>query len=208
MYYRIQFAKTSAMRYTGHLDLHKAWERTLRRAQLPLAYSEGYNPRPRLTIASALPLGFTSEAEIIDIRLEEEIPVFEIAGKLDRSAPPGIQIQSILQLQGKPRPLQTMLESAEYILTFLDPVPELDARLDVLRNTVSLPRQRRGKTYDLRPLILHLERISDSPDSCPRLSITMSAREGATGRPDELVAAIGYDPHRVHIHRTRLNFEA
>jgi radical SAM-linked protein len=67
---QITFSKTGAMRFTGHLDLHRAWERTFRRAALPLAYSQGYNPRPKMNLASALPLGFTSECEVIDVRLE------------------------------------------------------------------------------------------------------------------------------------------
>ncbi len=57
---RLTFAKTAAMRYTGHLDLHTTWERTLRRARLPLAYSQGFHPQPKIQLASALPLGFTS----------------------------------------------------------------------------------------------------------------------------------------------------
>ena len=61
------------MRFTGHLDLHRAWERTFRRAGLPLAYSQGFNPHPRLNLASALPLGFTSEGEVIDVWLEQDL---------------------------------------------------------------------------------------------------------------------------------------
>ncbi|HLE27799.1 MAG TPA: TIGR03936 family radical SAM-associated protein, partial [Anaerolineales bacterium] len=67
---RLTFAKTAAMKFSGHLDLHKTWERTLRRARLPLAYSQGFNPQPRLQLASALPLGFTSECEVLDAWME------------------------------------------------------------------------------------------------------------------------------------------
>ncbi len=75
---RILFAKTDAMRFIGNLDLHKAWERSCRRAGLPLAYSQGYNPQPKLNLASALPLGFTSQAELIDIWLEQVLPLAAI----------------------------------------------------------------------------------------------------------------------------------
>jgi radical SAM-linked protein len=74
---RIHFHKTEAMRFTGHLDLHKAWERALRRAgsrsALRLAYSQGFHPQPRIHLACALPLGFTSECEVVDVWLENEI---------------------------------------------------------------------------------------------------------------------------------------
>jgi radical SAM-linked protein len=68
---RITFAKTEAMRFTGHLDLHRTWERCFRRARLPLAYTQGFNPHPRLNLAAALPLGFTSQGEMIDAWLEQ-----------------------------------------------------------------------------------------------------------------------------------------
>ena len=70
---RIYFIKNQQMRYTSHLDLHRAWERAFRRADLPLAYSEGFSPRPVLNIAAPLPLGFMSTSEIGDFWLHEVI---------------------------------------------------------------------------------------------------------------------------------------
>ena len=81
---RITFAKTDAMRFTGHLDLHRAWERTFRRAGLPLAYTQGFSPHPRINLASALPLGFTSERELVDIWLEQELPASAVTAALER----------------------------------------------------------------------------------------------------------------------------
>ena len=69
---RVTFSKTYHMRYTSHLDVHRTWERTLRRARLPLAYSQGFNPRPKINLAAALPLGFTSDCEIVEFWLDEE----------------------------------------------------------------------------------------------------------------------------------------
>ncbi len=99
---RITFAKTPAMRFTGHLDLHRAWERTFRRAGLPLAYSEGFNPHPRLNLASALPLGFTGQGEVIDAWLEQDLPLPEIQAALQRALPPGFQVAQIET--GRPAP--------------------------------------------------------------------------------------------------------
>ncbi|MFN2265763.1 MAG: TIGR03936 family radical SAM-associated protein, partial [Anaerolineales bacterium] len=62
---RVKFAKTEPMRFTSHLDLYRAWERLLRRADLSLVFSQGYNPRPKLQLAAPLALGITSQAEII-----------------------------------------------------------------------------------------------------------------------------------------------
>ena len=77
---RLEFAKTGPTRFIGHLDLAKALERSLNRAQIPLAYTQGYNPRPRMQLAAALPLGFTSECELADVWLLEAVDP-EVAGQ-------------------------------------------------------------------------------------------------------------------------------
>ena len=64
---RITFSKQGALRYTGHLDLHNLWERAARRAAIPLAYSQGFHPQPKIQLAAALPLGFSSRAEVCSI---------------------------------------------------------------------------------------------------------------------------------------------
>src|SRR4030067_2785252 len=95
---RITFAKTEAMRYTGHLDLHRTWERTLRRAKLPLAYSQGFKPHPRIVLASALPLGCTSQHEIVDVWLERQESLSVIAARLSRAAPPGLRVLEVSEV--------------------------------------------------------------------------------------------------------------
>lgn len=203
---RIIFSKTEAMRYTSHLDLHRTWERTMRRAKLPLAYSQGYNPHPRINLASALPLGFTSDSEIVDIWLEQDHPLEEIAPALNKAAPPGVKLREVRKVDLRAPTLQTILVSADYIITFLDEILELDDRLAVLLEAESLERERRGKTYDLRPLILAAERLSNDDQSCARLQIRLSALEGATGRPEEVIDALGAQPTHCRVHRTGLNF--
>ncbi len=120
---RIDYAKTTAMRYTSNLDIHKSWERTLRRARLPLAYSQGFHPQPRIHQASPLPLGLISQAEVIDVWLEEELPLDEIRARLIQAAPPGIEIQSIQPIELQEPNLQSQVLAAQYVVTFLDPIP-------------------------------------------------------------------------------------
>jgi radical SAM-linked protein len=203
---RIIFSKTEAMRYTSHLDLHRTWERTIRRANLPLAYSQGYNPHPRINLASALPLGFTSDCEIVDIWLEEDRPLEKITSALDRAAPPGVKLQVVRKVDLRAPTLQTILISSDYTITFLDLFPELDRELADLLKAETLERERRGKHYDLRPLILAAERLSDDDQSHARLQIRLSAMEGATGRPEEVIEALGALPTHCRVHRTALNF--
>jgi radical SAM-linked protein len=205
---RITFAKTPAMRFTGHLDLHRAWERTFRRAALPLAYSGGFNPHPRLNLASALPLGFTGQGEVIDAWLEQDLLLPEIQTALQRALPPGLQITQIEPVDLRLPALQTVLEASEYHITFLEPFPELADRAQALLSTPSLPRRRRERDYDLRPLVLDLHTLPPGTSDHSQLSLRLVAREGTTGRPEEVLEVLGYDPQLARVHRTRLLFRA
>jgi radical SAM-linked protein len=204
---RITFAKTDAMRFTSHLDLHRTWERTIRRANLPLAYSQGYNPHPKINLASALPLGFTGAGEIVDIWLEQALLNQEIESALAKAAPPGIRIVAIQQIDLHEPSLQTVLESSEYTITFLERLPNLETRVQEILAAEELPRERRGKMYDLRPLIVEMHALPDKERGLQRLYARMTAQEGATGRPDELLAVLGANQIATRVHRTGLIFK-
>jgi len=201
---RITFAKTAHMRYTSHLDLYRAWERLMRRAGLPLAYTQGFSPHPRINLASALPLGFTGEAEVVDVWLEKELPLPEITADLQRAAPPGLDIHLIKALDERVPTLQTILEASEFIITLLEPVTDLEARMAAILQASEIRRERRGKAYDLRPLLLEMEILPQDEKGCQRLICRLAARESATGRPEELLSALGIDPLMARIHRSRL----
>ena len=204
---RLTFAKTDAMRYTSHLDLHKAWERTMRRADLPLIYNQGFNPRPRLQLAAALPLGFTSRCELMDTWLGENgRSLDQIRVALEGALPPGLRLLEMQPVELAEPALQTRVQAAEYTVTLLDPVDGLEDRLDGLLRADSLPRERRGKPYDLRPLIEALEPMPPDEAGRQRLRMLLAAQEGRTGRPEEVLAALDYDPSAARIERTRLIF--
>ena len=205
---RITFAKTEAMRFTGHLDLHRAWERSFRRAGLPLAYTQGFNPHPRINLASALPLGFTSDCELVDVWLKRPVPLVEVQSALERALPPGIKALKIEQVDLRLPALQTELFASEYVLTFLDPAPELETRRVALLQAESIPAQRRGKPYDLRVLVLDLQPGEDDDSGCQRLLARLAAREGAVGRPEELASELGCDPLALRVHRRALLFQS
>jgi radical SAM-linked protein len=201
---RITFAKVGALRYTGHLDLHRLWERAARRAELPLAYSQGFHPQPKLAIAAALPLGFSSRCEVLDMRLEHEIPLDGLLEKLQETLPTGIQVVSVESVDEKLPALQTLVASAEYRVTLTDSIDslELKRRIDSVMATESIIRERRGKTYDLRPLI---EMLDVEPDG--KIFMRLAAREGATGRPEEVLDEVGIRFEETRIERTQLIFK-
>ncbi|HXD09191.1 MAG TPA: TIGR03936 family radical SAM-associated protein, partial [Anaerolineales bacterium] len=117
---RITFAKLGALRYTGHLDLHKLWERTARRAELPLAYSQGFHPQPKMNIAAALPLGFSSRCEVLDMRLERDIPLEGLREKLQGTLQTGIQVMAVESVADSAPTLQTEVVSAEYEVVLIE----------------------------------------------------------------------------------------
>jgi radical SAM-linked protein len=201
---RIMFEKADEMRYTGHLDLHRTWERTFRRANLPLAYSQGFHPQPRINLASALPLGFTSAAEMVDIWLEHEISLDKIRFQLEKALPPGIKLKELAKVSEQEPALPSQVVASEYEITLMGPDHQLDRRLEELLSQTSLPRERRGKHYDLRPLVEDLHRLPDDELCRARFFLRMTTRPGATGRPEELLSALGIPPASALVHRIRI----
>src|SRR6185503_1913057 len=104
---RITFTKTGPAKYSGHLDLHKSWERALRRAGLPLAYSQGFHPQPKIHLAAALPLGFTSECELVDVWLTEPVELEAALGELRRATSPGVEIKAVCEVADSLPAMQT-----------------------------------------------------------------------------------------------------
>jgi len=202
---RLTFSKTAAMRYTGHLDVHVAWERTFRRARLPLAYSQGFHPQPKIQLASALPLGFTSECELVDVWLEETRDLAEVEAALKPAAPPGLPIHAIVEIPLLSPPLQVLLRSADFRVTTPAPISadELKARIEQLLAQTEIKRVRREKSYDLRPLIEHLA-WEASADGSHTILMRLAAREAATGRPEEVLAALGLEATPARVHRLKL----
>jgi radical SAM-linked protein len=196
---RVFYSKLEHMRFTGHLDLYRTWERLIRRARLPLAYSQGFNPHPKLNLSPALPLGFTSACECIDIWLEQDIPPQDVFTQLLKAAPPGIRIADIQVIDPGEPAIQNQITAATYAITFVNPIPDLDQKIQQLLASESLPRVRRGKPYNLRPLIESL--TIDEDQHFARLVTRLACREGATGRPEEVLAELECPPHLARIHR-------
>src|SRR5689334_5731673 len=210
---RITFIKQGALRYTGHLDLHKLWERALRRAELPLAYSQGFHPQPKMNMAAALPLGFSSRCEVMDMKLEQDIPLETLPTRLNSTLPSGLQVIDVQKVDDRAPALQTQVLSAEYEVTLTEAVDgsELKRKIVSVIESESILRERRGKPYDLRPLIEDLT-LTPAPPSLEgreagvKVFMRLAAREGATGRPEEVLDVLGIAFEGTRIERTRLIF--
>lgn len=203
---RITFGKYGALKYIGNLDVAKTWERVLRRAALPILYTQGFNTRPRIQLALALPLGITSECEIIDVALKSRIPLDGLADTLLAVSPAGLTIEQIEEVPTLADPLESQIRAAEYRITFVDgvDVAELQTRIDALlaHESIIKEKQRKGKrqVYDIRPLIhdLHITPPGE-------LEARLAAGTQGNLRPDDLLAELGYDGVYVQMHRYRLH---
>jgi radical SAM-linked protein len=201
---RIIFSKTGALRYIGHLDLNTIWERAARRAGLPLAYTQGFHPQPKMNFASALPLGFSSRCEMVDLWFNEELDLPSLSTQLQNAMPSGISILSMQSVDERAAALQTQIISAEYEVSVTEAMDKvrLKQKIDEVMANPTLPRERRGKSYDLRPLIEKLELAAEN-----QIRMRLSAREGATGRPEEVLAVLEIPIEKVSIERTGLIFQ-
>ena len=203
---RIIFSKTGSLRYIGHLDLHRIWIRTCRRSGIPLSYSQGFHPQPRISLASALPLGFVGLAEIVDIWLDQDVEEKKVLTDLKNAAPPGLILSSIQRIDPLQPALQTQVQSADYEVLFLDPVDifQLASSLEILKSSITLPRLRRNKPYDLRPLLESVD-IKSGSSQAQVLFMRLKSSPAATGRPEEVLAELGINHENTRITRTQLN---
>jgi len=204
--YRIFYKKTFELRYTALLDMQKIWERYLRRSKIPIAYSKGFHPKPKLTQAAPLPLGFLSDDEIIDFWIDEEdIDLSFIQRSLTDCNQPGIIIKNITEVDLKQPALPTLVTSSDYDVEFLIEISEtkLEQSVSEFINSESILRNRRNKDYDLRKLVHSLRIISTGNPSMPILKMELTALPGATGRPEEVILQLGFDPFITRITRTK-----
>ena len=215
---RVTFGRGEPVKYLAHLDLVRLWERAIRRAELPLAYSAGFTPRPKMTMAAPLPVGVTSEGELMDLIFEAALSPAEFTARITPQLPAGVAVLAASQAPERGPSLPALLAAAEYRVTVrsteaeddlpaTDRAADLQARIDRLLATAGQPvvRERAGKVreYDLRPLILDLRSAGGDTNG---LSVTMRLRAGneATGRPEDVAAALGYPGRPRRIHRTKL----
>jgi radical SAM-linked protein len=202
---RVKYSKGHPLRFTGHLDLQRLWERLLRRSGLPVRYSQGYHPRARLNLASALPLGVISECELLDFWMDEPRPLDEVQAQLEDSAPPGMAILAVETVNLSEDSLQSRMHASEFEVIFFDlqDLEALNNKVLALLAQDKTIRQRRKKTYDMQPLIHKLEAQLVN-DKEPGLWMRLLAEPGDTGRPDEVLDELGFANTQYLVRRTHI----
>jgi radical SAM-linked protein len=194
---RIRYAKRGRLRFTSHRDFSRAFERALFRARVPMAYSSGFNPHPRISYAGASPTGAASEAEYLEIGLAETVDPDAVRRDLDDSLPDGLDLLEVVESRGGS--LADLLEASawEVRVTGVD-VPTLAAAAEELLATSELPVERMTKKglrrFDARAAIVSLGarppgESENTGQTCAILQVVL--RHGTPSvRPDDVLAAL------------------
>ena len=217
MLIRMQFCKTREGRFLSHLDLMHTWERVIRRSQLPLAYSQGFNPHPKINFASACAVGTTSDGEYMDMELTQELPVEQVEEMLQAVMPPAVRVAAMKVVTGKAPSLMSIIQRARYVLR-LELVEEaaqeqLDAAVERFwqQEEIVIYRYKKNskdkKPVNIRPGVYELELTAEGKNAL--LHILVQCGNEGNIRPEEVaygLMATGMPmvQHVVRIHRLGL----
>lgn len=192
---RITFATSRTLAYVSVLELGLIWERSLRRAGVALKYSQGFNPRPKIQFAAPLPVGCGSKADLLDLKLHTPSSAEAVFEALKGKTPADLNVLTVQAVPESESALAEQLQETEYSIWLSDIAPaQVEAAIQTLLEKESQPmvkrgRKYRGKTYDLRPLILELY-LTTAPAPWTGIWMRLKARPSATGRPDEVLKAL------------------
>ena len=206
---RIRFCRGEEVKFISHLDLMRLWQRALNRAGVPLAYSEGFNPHPRMSLAAPLALGVTSEAELMDIVLARWSSPHSFTSAVSRQLPRGIEIRQVYNTPPATPSLQSQVRHVEYEVEIETEKGQKDIETAItsLLATKELPWQHQRDTgprhYDLRALIDDLWLI-DWRSGCGTIGMRLRCDSNGSGRPEQVAAALGFENYPKSIHRTKL----
>ena len=197
--YYLIYEKTDNAKYISHLDFVRTYNRTMRRAGLPVAFSEGFNPHPLLGFALPLSVGYTSQCELLEFSLTEELEESEIMNRLNAVIPNGIKILSVHK--GKSR-----MKQLRYALYMVQP-ENLPASVEEFMNMDSIVIDKKTKSgvkdTDIRGDVVEVRLMAD------RLEMVLSAGSDRNLKPDVVVKAMnkyipGYDSGDCEYHRVAI----
>jgi radical SAM-linked protein len=189
---RLRYAKRGRLRFSSHRDFQRALERALRRAAVPVAYSAGFSPHPKVSYANAAPTGTASEAEYVELGLAEVCDPERVRVALDASLPPGLDVVEVVE--AGPGSLAERLEASDWRIALPGlPPPEAERAVTALlaAETVVVDRlMKDGKrALDARAPIVTARVETDPESGCAILALVVRHVTPAV-RPDDVVTAL------------------
>ncbi|GAB2695289.1 TIGR03936 family radical SAM-associated protein [Thalassiella azotivora] len=180
---RIRYAKRGRLRFTSHRDFQRALERALRRAEVPMAYSAGFTPHPKVSYANAAPTGAASEAEYLEVSLVRRVDPRQLRAALDAALPPGLDVVDVVE--AGPGALADRLTGGWWEIVLPQVAPQVAAAAATAfldRDEVQVERVTKSgrRTFDARAAVVRLAEVSTDEDAV-RSDLGRAAL--ATGRP-------------------------
>ncbi len=205
---RLKFRKTGPVRFVGHLDLMRTMQKTFRRANIPIAYSEGFSPHQTFSFATALAVGVSSEGEYVDLKLTEDVPVEVIIAAVNAVAPNGVEFIKGVVIQEKEPKAMAALVAARYRITSYKPfiTETMLTELVEAEELIVEKRTKKGtmKDFDVRPGIIELTLEGDD------LIMLIATGSTLNIKPEMILqlltdkAGISYDRGEFGFHRIEL----
>jgi len=210
---RIRFCRGQEVKFISHLDIVRLWQRAIHRAEAPLAYSEGFSPHPRISLAAPLPTGVTSQGELMDILCTKWVSPHFFTATVSQQLPPGIEMLQVYQVALTMPSLQSQVRYAEYGVEVETErgQKDIESAISNLMSLKHLPWQRQKdsstRNYDLRALIDDLWLIDCHSGYCT-VGMRLRCDNSGSGRPEQVAIALGFTHYPQSIHRTKLILEA
>jgi radical SAM-linked protein len=211
--YRIRFAKEENQSFLSHLDLIRAFERAARRGKIPLAYSEGFHPHPKLAFGPALAVGISSTDEYADLELETAPEPDEVMKNFNQALPEGLRLLAVRRSGPNLKSLNAVINRAAYqILLRINPeeAPTVLQSLNALSAAAELPVTRKtkegSKTINLRPWLYCLI-VAVRPDGLLQIDVTGEVGSNGNLRPEEIIGFLTAPVQVVRMARTGLYHE-
>jgi len=205
---RVRFSRGEEVKFVTHLDLMRLWERALRRAKIDVAYSEGFTPHAQLSLAAPLAVGVTSDGELLDVFLGSRLTPLDFMREIGRQLPAGVEALEVEEVGLRAPSLQAELRAAEYEVSLPATLEQANAREAVesflAEESVPWEQMRDGelRRYDIRAMVQHLW-VDGPKDGPPVVGMRVRADSGGSGRPEQVIAAMGL-PEPTGIHRRNL----
>ena len=210
---RLRFSRGDEIKFISHLDIIRLWQRVMVRAGIPLAYSEGFNPHPRISLAAPMALGVTSQAELMDIFCSRWVSPHWFTDAVNQQLTPGLELLQANAIPPAYPSLQSQTRHAEYLVTVESPPDKetVASRISSLLATEHLPwehqRDTGTRSYDLRFLIDDLWLANYQTDYAT-IGMRLRCDNLGSGRPEQVCLALDFRQYPRSIHRTRLILSA
>lgn len=185
---RMKFSKVGRIKFVGHLDLLRLFQRAVKSAHIPVAYSQGYNPHSLLYFAQALSVGITSEGEYIDIHLAEDVEPEWVKNQMNHILPEGIQIQDVYILLEDSKTCMALIDGSSYTIT----IPKDSANVGLIEQAneyynqdevlVTRISKKKARTINIKEFIYNLEIGESAVDYVIHVTLATGSRKNLNAK--------------------------